>query len=68
MSLKGFHILFITLSTLLCVGLAIWGGNHFVTVGNGTHLTLALLGAAGTLGLPIYGWWFLKKTRDVEIL
>lgn len=68
MSLKGFHILFIALSTLLCVGLALWAGPRALGADNGSHLTLALLGVAGSLGLPIYGWWFLKKLRDVEML
>lgn len=68
MSLKAVHLLFISLSTLLCVGLALWAGQRYFGEGNGGQLTLMLLGVAGTLGLPIYGWWFLKKMRHVELL
>jgi hypothetical protein len=68
MSLKAFHVLFIALSTLLCIGLAWWSAEQYSAFGNGGRVALLLLGAAGSVGLPAYGWWFLRKMRHVGYL
>ena len=62
MSLKGFHILFITLSTLCLVGFAVWtvasDAGVFVRISGGVS---AVLGA----GLAVYGSWFYRnKLKD----
>ena len=59
MSLKGFHVLFITASVLLAVGFGVWalrrpdGGYHAAGVG-------AFVVAAGLIA---YETWFLRKSR-----
>ena len=38
MSLKAFHIFFITLAVLLCLGVAGWNGSAWMAGGSMTHL------------------------------
>lgn len=61
MSLKIFHILFITLSTLLCAGVSWWCFDKKV----GDVYGYSFAGVA--LILPIYGAWFLKKTKHLDL-
>lgn len=61
MSLKLFHLVFVTLATLLAVGFAVWAWQNGQPV-------LAGLSAVVALGLPVYGWWFVRKTKGVGYL
>jgi hypothetical protein len=60
MSLKGFHIVFVTVSTLLCAFLALWS---FVLAPetSGMTTTLGIVGVAGALLMPVYGIYFYRK-------
>jgi len=66
MSLKAFHILFVTVSTALAVWFTVWSFLRFGDGGGVLYLVLGLGGAALVVGLPIYGVWFLKKMKDVR--
>ena len=68
MSLKAFHIFFVTVSTLFLAGFCIWAGREYFTVGGSLNLLYAVLGLAGTIAAPIYGVWFLKKTKGVGLV
>ena len=59
MSLKIFHIFFILLSTLLSAGVAWWCAS------NGVAKPYVFLFAAVAVLLPVYGAWFLWKTRKL---
>jgi hypothetical protein len=60
MSLKWFHIVFITLSVLLSVWFGVWGlFNQQVVLG------IASLGAS--IGLVLYGNYFLGKARKLDV-
>lgn len=60
MSLKWFHVVFISLSMLLSVWFGIWGlFNHQVVLG------IVSLGAS--VGLVIYGNYFLGKVRKLGV-
>ena len=59
MSLKIFHIFFIILSTLLCAGVAWWCSS------NGVAKSFTLIFAVVAALLPVYGAWFLWKTRKL---
>lgn len=69
MSLKAFHIVFITLSSLQAFGFGIWSLHHVHAEG-GTGLDLALGIGSLILGvaLIIYGVFFLKKLKDTSLL
>ena len=65
MSLKAFHVVFVTASVLLAFGFAAWCFEAAPDPGAGWRLT----GAASVLtgiALVIYEAWFLKKTRGLR--
>lgn len=66
MSLKAFHIFFISVSTLLLIGFEFWGVRRHLLYGD--HASLAMAGAAGVgvLALMWYATWFVRKLRDVS--
>ena len=63
MSLKAFHIVFVTLATLLAAGFAAWAFRE----PTGDHQWLGALAVLTAVILPIYGWWFLRKTKGVDL-
>ena len=62
MSLKGFHVVFITLSTLCLLGFAVW------TVVSDVTSFIRVSGAASAIlgvALAVYGSWFYRnKLKD----
>ena len=61
MSLKAFHLIFVTLLTALSFGCAAWA----------FHIGETLLGATGVVaGLIViaYGVYFLKKLKNIRFL
>lgn len=65
MSLKSFHIAFITVSTTLCLFLALWGFNGYHANADGQSLGLGITGVAGLLALIPYYFWFRKKSQKL---
>lgn len=63
MSLKAFHIVFITLSLILCVTLTLWGLQGYFQTGNTMQLVIALVFAVSLIPLGLYANWFWKKMR-----
>ena len=66
MSLRAFHIVFVTVSTLLFVFLAVWA---FAFAANpaGIVTALGIVSAAGALGMPVYGVYFYRKVRNIVL-
>jgi len=63
MTLKGFHILFITLSTLLCVFVVLWA----LVLAAYQDTTLMIFGsvcAVAGIILPVYGINFYRKSKE----
>ncbi len=69
MSLKTFHILFVTVSSLLAFGFGVWSLNNYF---GGSNAVADLAMGAGSLlagvALVVYGKYFLKKLKDVSYL
>jgi len=69
MSLKAFHIVFVTASTLLAFGFGVWAitqSVHGQTFGGELALGIASLGVG--IGLIVYGRYVLRKLRNVSYL
>ena len=66
MSLKGFHIVFVTVSTLLCLFLALWA---FLLAPEASGMTFAVgsIGVTGAILLPVYGFYFYRKLARIHI-
>jgi hypothetical protein len=66
MSLKGFHIVFVSVSMLLFAFLILWG---FVLSPEKSTLSTAMgiTGIVGTLLMPVYGVYFLRKARSIHL-
>ena len=68
MSLKAFHLVFITAATVLAFGFGIWLAKNFFSTGGTGNLISALLSFGAGIGLIVYECYFLKKTKDVGYL
>ncbi|MFL6529920.1 MAG: hypothetical protein ACJ8HQ_05885 [Chthoniobacterales bacterium] len=67
MTLKGFHIVFITFSTLLALGLGSWCLWLKMTLDVPDYITGAVCSYAAALALFIYGIWFYRKMKRLRI-
>jgi hypothetical protein len=68
MSLKAFHLVFITAATVLAFGFGVWLSKNFFFIGGAGNLISALLSFGAGIGLIVYECYFLKKTKDVGYL
>ncbi len=67
MSLKAFHIFFISICSLLSLFLIVWGIWDFQVTRTGLSLGLAILGGLGLVLLTRYLKWFRQKIKDIVI-
>ena len=69
MSLKAFHLIFITAATALAFGCGVWGLNDFFSAGGRAwDLIFGLGSIAAGVGLILYERYFLKKLKKVSYL
>lgn len=66
MSLKAFHIVFVTASSLVAFAFAGWALHAYTEGGERTMLALAVGSALFAVGLIVYGFWFWRKIRTRE--
>lgn len=68
MSLKAFHIVFITASVLLAFGFGAWSLVGYSDNGRIGDLLFGISSVAIGIGLIAYGRYFLKKLRNISYL
>jgi hypothetical protein len=61
MSLKAFHLVFVTLLTTLSFGFAAWA---FIS----GRLLLGAAGIVAAIAVIFYGFYFLKKLKKISYL
>lgn len=66
MSLKVFHIVFITMSVLLAVGFGVWAIVKWTRDGQLSGVVLGVLSLVGAVGLLWYGIWFWRKLKGIS--
>ena len=66
MSLKGFHIVLISLSSLLALLFGGWSVRAYVVTGSASHLAFAVTSFVGAIGLVFYVVWFARRVRSRE--
>jgi len=66
MSLKTFHLVFVTVTTLLFVFLAAWA--FAISPEASAAITaFGIIGAAGALLMPVYGVLFYRKAVRIHL-
>jgi hypothetical protein len=69
MSLKAFHVLFITASSALAFGFGVWMLRDYRTPdGTVSDLVYGLCSLAAGVGLIVYERYFLKKLKNESYL
>ncbi len=69
MSLKTFHLIFISAATALAFGCGAWGlKDYFSADGRWYDLLFGAGSVATGVGLIVYERYFLKKLKDVSYL
>lgn len=68
MSLKAFHIVFITASVLLAFGFGAWSLVGYSDTGRRIDLMFGVASVLIGVGLIVYGRYFLKKLRGISYL
>jgi hypothetical protein len=68
MSLKGFHIVFIILSTLLALGIGAWCIWVNLVEGEPVYLAGAIFSFVVAVALMVYGVWFYRKMKRLRII
>ena len=67
MSLRGFHIVFVTVSTFLCLFLAVWGFGLAPQSAEGVAKVMGIIGVVGLLVMPVYGVYFYRKAKKLTL-
>jgi predicted membrane protein len=65
MSLRAFHIVFIVVSVVLSLFIAMWGFSRYAADSSGTSLALAIIFLAGAAVLIVYGKKVYGKLKEI---
>ena len=69
MSLKAFHLVFITAASAMAFGCGVWAlKNYWSANGNLLDLLFGLASILAGIGLIVYERYFLKKTKHLGYL
>ena len=66
MSLRAFHIVFVTVCTLLCAFLVAWA-YWLAPEASGLSTGTGVAGIVGLLLMPVYGIYFLRKAAKLHL-
>lgn len=65
MSLRAFHIVFIVVTVVLSLYVALWGIREFAANRDASRLAVGLLFLGAAVGLMVYGKKTFAKLRDL---
>jgi hypothetical protein len=68
MSLKAFHLVFVTSAIAVAVFLGVWAYLSYETSHSRTDLTYVIASALSVVALLWYGRYFLKKLKHISYL
>ena len=63
MSIRTFHLVFVTVATLFCAFLAGWAFLWPGVEQTGAVKAFGVLGVLGALAMPVYGVYFYRKLK-----
>ncbi|MCB0406311.1 MAG: hypothetical protein KDD51_16135 [Bdellovibrionales bacterium] len=64
MSLRAFHIFFVTIASLFCLWFGLWSYDEFSVTHGRLSLVFAFSSAIGGVALLFYLNWFVRRTRQ----
>jgi len=65
MSLRAFHIVFITVSIILMLYVAVWGVREFMVSRSSLAITMIVFGVTGGASLSWYGKRVFHKLKEL---
>ncbi len=68
MSLKAFHIVFVTASVLLAFGVSARAFVNYSELHRGIDLSAGIGSLVAGVGLLVYGRYFLRKLKNISYL
>jgi hypothetical protein len=68
MSLKAFHLVFVTALSSLAFGCSAWKFKSFAADRANADLLWAIVALLGGIAVLVYGKYFLKKLKNVSFL
>lgn len=68
MSLKAFHVLFVTVCVVLALGFGVWAVYDYKKTGEVGSLIVGVVSVLIGFALIAYGRWFLRKNKGVGYL
>lgn len=68
MSLRGFHVIFITLATAVSLAFAMWTMLSTAETNVGAVKIFGIASGVFGIGLGIYGVWFYRKLKSTPTL
>ena len=66
LGLKGFHIFFICVSILLCLGVGAWGFQQYAQTESTTGLAMAIIFFLSGAALVVYAVRYFGKLRKLD--
>ncbi|HYS55815.1 MAG TPA: hypothetical protein VER58_18805 [Thermoanaerobaculia bacterium] len=66
MSLRIFHVIFITVSIALTLFVTVWGVREYMTTRSNSALMLAIVFLAGGVALVLYAGKAFRKLKDLS--
>jgi len=67
-SLKAFHIVFVTLSSIFALGFGVWAIGDYNKTGDVASMVIGILSLVGAISMVVYGRWFWKKLSGISWL
>lgn len=67
MSIKGFHLIFITVAALFCGCFSAWALFLNETEQGKSIIVAGVVTLISTVALIIYGFQFRRKTKDIKV-
>ncbi len=68
MSLKAFHLIFVTALSSLAFGCSAWKFKAYADAQKNSDLLWAIAALLGGIAVLVYGKYFLKKLKNVSFL
>jgi len=68
MSLKAFHLIFVTASVAVSLFLGVWSGMSYNQTGARLDLAFAIASGLAVVALLWYGKYFLRKLKHISYL